>query len=67
LVNEYKKNLRIVDVSSEWRTFANSEKEGVDMCRVGAVEYVSFILAMIHIFLKLFKNKKEIQQWVAQI
>lgn len=29
---------RIVDVSSEWRTFANSEKEGVDMCRVGAVE-----------------------------
>jgi len=29
---------RIVDVSSEWRTFANSDKEGVDMCRVGAVE-----------------------------
>lgn len=27
---------RIIDVSSEWRTFANSEKESTDMCRVGA-------------------------------
>lgn len=29
---------RIIDVGSEWRTFANSDKESVDMCRVGAVE-----------------------------
>jgi transcription initiation factor TFIIB len=32
---------RIIDVSSEWRTFANSDKDQKDMCRVGAVEDTS--------------------------
>ena len=27
----------MIDVSSEWRTFAN-DTESIDMCRVGAVE-----------------------------
>lgn len=31
------KNLRIIDVGSEWRTFAN-DKESTDMTRVGAAE-----------------------------
>jgi transcription initiation factor TFIIB len=29
---------RIIDVGSEWRTFASSDKDSKDMCRVGAVE-----------------------------
>jgi transcription initiation factor TFIIB len=29
---------RVIDVGSEWRTFANDNKETKDMCRVGATE-----------------------------
>merc|ERR1712156_465462 len=29
---------RVIDVSSEWRTFASGEKTGADMCRVGGPE-----------------------------
>lgn len=34
---------RIIDVSSEWRTFANTDKESKDMCRVGAAEVIGTI------------------------
>jgi len=29
---------RVIDVSSEWRTFSSGEKTGADMCRVGGPE-----------------------------
>jgi len=43
---------RIIDVGSEWRTFAN-DKESTDMTRVGAAEVIYilyFIVFIVFIF-----------------